>query len=837
MFNILLTNPIWAQEIPSLAKLPTLENTALVNYPENALQEGRGGEVLLELLVSENGEVLNAIVVEGLDVYFDRAALNAVTQYTFSPALDENGQATAAQIQFRFKFDPKLAPPLVLKGIVVEGGIRKPINLLEIRLTNETGEVFSSTTDEDGTFFFRGVPAGTWLVGANSPQFKSKTETIEIVEGQITEISFFLVRDQARSNISSNAEIVVEDRRSTSDITQRNLSASEIQYLPGSGGDVVKAVQNLPGIARAPLGIGQLIIRGTAPEDSTYYIDGGNIPEVFHFGGLTTVLNADVIEEVSFLPGNYSVRYGRQLGGVVDIKTSTKFPERNRGYTAVDLYQSTAFTEAKINDKLALSLSGRRSYADVFLSPLLSGSDLSVRAPRYYDFQSRLLYKPAEDNLLDILFFLSDDQFRFLGKDAEGNETTVSSFGTRFKKVRVKWKRSLSSRWLAETVLVSGPATQDFIFNGSSNSYDTTLELNLREERTRPITPESMFGWKYGIDVYSGQFRFDYNIPSFPGDPEIGEYLFLSPALYFENTARLRKLELISGIRAEGYTLEGGICVPAYDPRLSWRYSIGDFGFFKGGIGRFSQFPTPRQLSPDADGNPKLKAQQSTQLSLGYEQAVFSSVRLELTGYYNQLNDLVVGREDRFRFFTGPPPIGPFDTEPYANASTGRIYGLETQIRYNGPNTIALIAATFSRSERINRAGELRLFTYDQPFVINALLSQQLPKNWRLGSRLRYSAGNPYTPVVNRIYNLNERSFQPVYGPRDSVRIDPFFAIDVRIDRKYVFRTWSFTAYLDIQNVTYAKNVELMSWSYDYSQEEPIEGQPPLPAFGFRGEW
>ena len=176
MFYILLANSIWAQEAPSLAKLPVLQSPVLVNYPENALQEGSGGDVLLELLISETGEVLNAIVVEGLDVYFDRAALNAVTQYTFSPALDTTGQATTAQIQFNFQFDPKMAPPLALKGLVLEGGIRQPIHLLEIRLTNESGEIFSSTTDENGAFFFRGVPTGSWLIGANSPQFKSKTE-------------------------------------------------------------------------------------------------------------------------------------------------------------------------------------------------------------------------------------------------------------------------------------------------------------------------------------------------------------------------------------------------------------------------------------------------------------------------------------------------------------------------------------------------------------------------------------------------------------------------------------------------------------------------------------
>ena len=121
--------------------------------------------------------------------------------------------------------------------------------------------------------------------------------------------------------------MVIEEKREGSDITERFLSSTEIQYLPGSAGDVVKAVQNLPGIARAPLGIGQLIIRGTAPEDSSYFIDGGNIPDVFHFGGLTTVLSPDNIDEVTFTRRNYSVRYGRQLGGVVDIRTNSTFPE------------------------------------------------------------------------------------------------------------------------------------------------------------------------------------------------------------------------------------------------------------------------------------------------------------------------------------------------------------------------------------------------------------------------------------------------------------------------------------------------------------------------------
>ena len=208
-----------------------------------------------------------------------------------------------------------------------------------------------------------------------------------------------------------------------------------------------------------------------------------------------------------------------------------------------------------------------------------------------------------------------------------------------------------------------------------------------------------------------------------------------------------------------------------------------------------------------------------------------------MTGFYNLLDDIVVGREDRFRFYTGPPPIGPFDTKPYANAGSGQIYGIETQIRYNGPNTIGLFSGTFSRSERTNRDGDVRLFAYDQPFVINALLSQQLSKNRRFGFRIRYSAGNPYTPVVNRIYDLNTRNFFPVYGERDSGRINPFFALDIRYDKDYTFDKWKLTTYIDIQNATYYKNTELMAWTYDYTEEQPIEGQPPFPIFGIKGEW
>ena len=140
-------------------------------------------------------------------------------------------------------------------------------------------------------------------------------------------------------------------------------------------------------------------------------------------------------------------------------------------------------------------------------------------------------------------------------------------------------------------------------------------------------------------------------------------------------------------------------------------------------------------------------------------------------------------------------------------------------------------------SERTTRSGETRLFRYDQPLVMNALASRELPRKWRVGARVRFTSGDPYTPVVNRIYDMDRRGFIPVYGDADSDRLPPFWSVDLRVDKDYVFKKWTLTAYLDLQNAFYAKNVEVMNWTYDYSAEAPVTGNPPLPAFGLKGSF
>ncbi|HMV68225.1 MAG TPA: Plug domain-containing protein, partial [Myxococcota bacterium] len=189
------------------------------------------------------------------------------------------------------------------------------------------------------------------------------------------------------------------------------VPASLVRVLPGSAGDPVRALQNLPGVARAPLGIGQLIVRGTAPEDTRYAIDGMDVPLVFHFTGLTTVVAADLLDEVVFTPGAWSVRYGRNLGGRVELRTTAAMPERSHGAASIDLFQAAAFGVFRLGERTALTVAARRSYVDAVLTPLLSDEGTAFRAPRYWDGQLRLTHVLPRGGRIDALVVGSDDRF------------------------------------------------------------------------------------------------------------------------------------------------------------------------------------------------------------------------------------------------------------------------------------------------------------------------------------------------------------------------------------------------------------------------------------------
>ncbi|MEZ4236183.1 MAG: TonB family protein [Myxococcota bacterium] len=829
---MLLVAP-WLWAAAAEPSLPALRTSVPPAYPAQALEAGVGAVVLLEIDVDAAGAVVGVRVIESGGPAFDAAAVQAARSYTFTPATDADGQPVPMTVQYRSVFEPTRAAPVSVVGRVRAAGTREPLGDLDVTLTRGD-RVVVAESDDDGRFRVAGLDDGLWTVRVASPGYRDEVTEIEVAAGRVTEVALYPVEDrpwEVRED-GVSADVLVVGRRVAPEITERVLSAEEARYLPGTNGDVIRVVQNLPGVARPPLNIGQLLIRGTAPEDSAYYLDGAQIPLVFHFAGFSTVLNGDAIAEIAYLPGNYGVRYGRTLGGIVDLRVDDALPERSRGYVSVDLFQTTAFAEQKLGERTALTLSGRRSYIDAVLTPLLSSlGDATVQAPRYYDLQLRLLGRTRRGGTLDTLLLLSDDRFRVVGRDADDVEQVQIGLTTTFQKIRLLSREPLGGGWLAEASAIVGPERQAFDLAPDGEAYEAPFTVAMREEFYRAPPPERGLGLRAGVDAQVGLYRFRYAIPGF-GDPEAGNVARLAPAVYVEPTLRLGA----AGARA-GPALDAALQLGldygalALDPRLSGRLDLGETGL-KASYGGYSQWPTVRQ----ALERPALGLQRGRgRRAWGWSGRSVRTRRRRADGLRQPPDGPRLRPRGRLPLLQRPaahrpPRHRPLRQRRHREDHRPRGAGEAPDRAHDG-----LARDAFGRSTRIDRPGEeVALFEYDQPLILTALgVSHQLPRRWRLGARgmawatptLRWSTAVP-TSTGARSARCTARSTAP--GCRRSG------SSTCASTRTGCSAPGPHAAYLDVQNATNAANVEVMSWTFDY-EEDPITQIPLVPVFGVRG--
>jgi hypothetical protein len=178
-------------------------------------------------------------------------------------------------------------------------------------------------------------------------------------------------------------------------------------------------------------------------------------------------------------------------------------------------------------------------------------------------------------------------------------------------------------------------------------------------------------------------------------------------------------------------------------------------------------------------------------------------------------------------------------TPPYLNSGRGRAYGAELLLRHAlTRNFFGWIAYSLSRTERdFNGGAAWGLSQYDQPHNLVVVASYQLPYDFIVGVKLRYTSGPLNRPVVAALYDANANYYYPVQSATYTRRLDDFFQLDVRIDKRFVFKEWMLSLYLDVQGATYRRNVEAVTYNYDYSQEAFFTGLPILPVLGVRAEW
>ena len=719
-------------------------------------------------------------------------------------------------------------------------------------------------TGPDGTFTIEGVALGAIEVTAVSDLYSPVVMAVDVTAAlPIVDIELRLPLD------TSGAGEVVEITGEAPDFGQPaeyELKGADIKVLPGSGNDALKALQSLPGVARIPFGLGGLVLRGASPRDSNVYLDGIEVPLLYHFGGLASFYPSSMLDELEMVPGGFSAEYGRAQGGVIRMRSRPGRTDQWRAESEVSLTDASVRADGPGPLGGSWSLGLRRSYIDAVLALALpeDGAFALTLAPRYYDGQLRYDLELGGGQRVSAMLFGSDDRLSFLFDDEEEMaEDATFRFVQRFARAGLRWERRQGDVAMSFTPWV-GWDENTIRIDGEGVTREN-VPVGTRVDLSRTFGSGYIAG---GLDLQGGRFGVDINTeaPPQPGMPTGTEEnvvvnstaWHMNTAFWLEGMYRVfdDRVGIKPGVRLERYDLTDELVI---DPRLSVTQAISPRITLRQSIGVYHQPPVTADLDPSY-GNPDLESSYSVQTSAGIETKLdLAGARVELsaTGFYDQQYDLPV---DVVTSATGDASPGSalaggagstsrevtseqFGTYSYQqNDGKGRNYGVETLIRGSGGGRdragswLGWLSYTYSRALRTydpaQYNGDFYPYLLDQPHVLTALGSVMVTDNWRLGARVRYVSGNPVTPVVGNYFDAEVQEYRALSGDILSDRLPAFFQLDLRVDRTWR-RAWgTLSLFLDVQNATNRVNPEGVNYSFDFSEQAYTRGLPIFPSLG-----
>lgn len=852
--------------IPVLTKAPELLEFIPADYPPDAKTQGLTAQVKLVVTIDEAGAVADAQVPEPVGNGFDDAAIAAVRRFRFSPA-EVDFKPAPVQIEYVYHF--VLQPPEPDAGVEAQSpepdaGVPKKRDakltgkalvrgsrsfIPEALVLCDEDPEHVATSDAEGRFTLE-LPSGRCHVRVVAAgYFVFQTEE-ELVPNETREVNFFLIE-------KTGMQTVVRGKRDKKEVVRRTVSRDEVQKVPGTFGDPVRVIQNFPGVARAPFILGQLIVRGANPSQTLTFFDGVEIPILFHVAGGPSVVNAEFLDRLDFFPGGFGARYGRAVGGVVDVQSRKGASDTWHGSAKIDLLDTALFFQAPIAENVSIAAAARRSYIDALLPLVLpkdpQGGSLLV-LPVYWDYQVRLDVgakpgAPRKDGASDFSVFVfgSDDKLQVVATGGARNRDLTVDFHTTFHRAVGSWiyKRGDTQFKLTPYVGFDLAKINFGIANITANQWTAGLRQDLEVEVNKHLT------LRLGADIYNQTIVGEAELPvisgvqfvEFPGaDPQAGAQKVkqivntFDGALYTEADLKFGKVTLTPGLRVSYAFITSHVRYAA-DPRLWVRYEPFENTAIKGSVGLYTQPPAATSMVDPPFGSPNLVHEKAFQSSLGVSHRFTEYINLDVTGFFNRRFDNVISQDTAVL-----QPDGSLVTYRETNNGLGRAYGLEVLARHEvSKYFFGWVAYTFSRSEEY-RGGidkDYRVTQFDQTHILTVVASVKLPYNFELGARFRYVTGQPKSPLIHDsdVYQADSNGFSGTFGPSRSARSKDFNQLDVRLDKYFVFERWTLDLYLDIQNIYWAKNVEATFYDYRFREEFEVPGIPILPVLGVKASF
>lgn len=657
-----------------------------------------------------------------------------------------------------------------------------------------------ASTNVYGFYSFT-IPVGTYTFVYRYVGYNTVTEVIEMKAdltknlelGESAEMlqEVEIVGEAQDNNVKQNEMSVVK------------MDVKQIKTLPVLFGevDVMKTIQLMPGVMNTGDGGTGLYVRGGGPDQNLILLDEAPIYNASHLLGFFSVFNGDAVKNVELMKGAIPANYGGRLSSVLDVSMNEGNSKEMVVQGGIGLIASRLTIEAPIvKDKGSFIISGRRTYADLFLK---ASSDPAQNKSKlyFYDINAKANYRFSDKDRI----FLSG----YVGRDKLGY-SDLFGFDWGNMTGTLRWNHLFSNKLFMNTTVVA--SDYDYKFKFDYDDSEISLKSGIREYNLKTdlmLYPNSKNTVKFGANVMYHQFRPGEFTSDDPGinSQKVDERYAFEYAGYVDNEQKLsRRVTIGYGLRWSGFSALGPGTVYQYDesgeevigeteydkgeiiktyhgfePRLSATFLVNEKSSIKGAYNRTRQYI--HMLSNAGTSTPTdlwfpstavIKPQIGDQYTLGYFRNFFDNMlETSVEVYYKDL-------QNQIDYKNGADIVLNDDVESELLFGDGQAYGIEFFLKKTRGKFTGWIGYTLSRSDKtipgIND-GEAFPNRYDRTHDVSVVATYKLNDKWTLSGSWVYATGNAVTFPVGK-YEYQGQIIS-LYSERNGYRMPDYHRLDL----------------------------------------------------------
>ncbi len=755
-----------------------------------------------------------------------------------------------------------------LSGVLVNRKTQQNLSGLTVALAPSGAKLISDST---GGFRFTSLLPGAYSIKITGIGIQEKLLTNVIV----TSGNENILTIELEPSINLLNAVTVTGRRNTAKATTlesplsiQRLTSEDIKANPGGNFDISKVIQSLPGVGGGAAGgtfRNDIIIRGGAPSENVFYLDGIEVPIINHFstqgsgGGPQGILNVSFIQDVKLSTSAFDARYDNALSSVFQFRQKNGNPNKLQGNFRMSGTEVAATLDGPISKKTTFLASVRRSYLELLFKAL----DLPIR-PNYWDYQFKTTTKINDKTTLTTIGLAAIDDFKL----AAPKEATP-------EKLFAINSNPLINQWNYTIGLSLKKLIQDGYWNLSVSRNTLDNQADRYEDNEKPS--DATRTYQIRSNETENKFRFDvtknirnvslsYGVVAQYVQFDNAFYQLFRPALkdsagntiqnaitFNTNTgvnflryggfAQLGtrlfddRLAISTGLRADAnnYQTSSQNPLDQLSPRISLSYALSNTWNFSASYGTYYRLPSYTQLAYSNNGasNPG-KYIQSNHYVAGFEYLPSSTTRFTFEGFYKGYNNYPVSILDNISLANKGIEFGAIGNEPIQQDGKGKAYGFEFFAQQKlTEKFFGVFSYTLYWSEFTGANKKFVPASWDNRHLISATAGYKLPRNWELGIKFRYQGAAPYTP-----YNLEQSRLNYLtlgsgvfdYDKVNTLRLKAFHSGDLRLDKKWNYKKTTFDFYIDIQNFYASKSTGSPQYTFKRKDDNSAflsnNGQP-----------